>query len=340
MNHWSACLATEPDKIVNTRLFRLKQRTLPWQFNVVYMPGKSNSAADAASRYPSGPACETLSEPDIMECAITASIRKDTSDITAITWDEICKETRADATQKKLGTHVRNSSLEDSNLDDDLKPFLKYRHGLFVTGDDVIMYNDRVVMPQSLRPSALHALHSAHQGTTGMGDRALTIMFWPGITSDINKSRNECAECCKHAPSQSSPPPYETCEVPAVPFDSIFADYFSEKGYYYLVAGDRLSGWVEVFATPHNSSKSGARGLMSMLRVLFRTFGVPSVMSSDGGPEFKAYETQEFLRRWDVHHRRSSACYPQSNGRAEVAVKKSKRLLLSCIGPSGSLDND
>ena len=63
-------------------------------------------------------------------------------------------------------------------------------------------------------------------------------------------------------------------------------------------------------------------------------------MSSDGGPEFTSSETSNFLKRWGVHHRISSAYYPQSNGRAEVAVKKVKRFLLSCIGPSGSLNND
>ena len=41
------------NEIQNTRIFRLKQRTLPWLFQVHYMPGKTNLAADAASRYPS-----------------------------------------------------------------------------------------------------------------------------------------------------------------------------------------------------------------------------------------------------------------------------------------------
>ena len=41
------------DEIRNTRLFRLKQRTLPWRFNIAHLPGSSNSAADAVSRYPS-----------------------------------------------------------------------------------------------------------------------------------------------------------------------------------------------------------------------------------------------------------------------------------------------
>ena len=33
------------DEIDNTRLFRLKQRTLPWYFEISYMPGSTNMAA-------------------------------------------------------------------------------------------------------------------------------------------------------------------------------------------------------------------------------------------------------------------------------------------------------
>ena len=48
----------------------------------------------------------------------------------------------------------------------------------------------------------------------------------------------------------------------------------------------------------------------------------------------------KFLRQWGVHHRGSSAYNPQSNGRAEVAVKTVKRMLQSNVGPSGSLNTD
>ena len=41
------------DEISNSRLFRLKQRTLPWCFDIQHLPGKSNHAADATSRHPS-----------------------------------------------------------------------------------------------------------------------------------------------------------------------------------------------------------------------------------------------------------------------------------------------
>jgi hypothetical protein len=41
------------DEIQNSRLFRLKQRTLPWHFHIEHMPGETNRTADAVSRYPS-----------------------------------------------------------------------------------------------------------------------------------------------------------------------------------------------------------------------------------------------------------------------------------------------
>ena len=182
-------------------------------------------------------------------------------------------------------------------------------------------------------------LHSAYQGTSGMQERAQTLVFWPGMTKDISSTREKCMECCRDAPSQPHLPA-RMPEIPSTPFESVFADFFMERGFHYLVAGDRLSGWVEVYQSKPGSPSAGASGLVASLRKLFLNFGIPEILSSDGGPEFTASETQDFLKRWGVHHRKSSAYYPQSNGRAEVAVKKAKRLLKSSIGPSGSLNND
>ena len=225
-----------------------------------------------------------------------------------------------------------------TELNPELSQFWNVRNQLSVS-EDVIWYNGRIVLPASLRPRALEILHSAHQGASGMQDRAQTLLFWPGLTDDIHSTRGNCMECCRNAPSQAQLPA-RMPEIPSTPFESVFADFFMERGYHYLVAGDRLSGWVEVYQSKVGSPTAGAAGLVASLRKLFLTFGIPESLSSDGGPEFTASETQEFLIRWGVHHRKSSAHNPQSNGRAEVAVKRAKRLLKSSIGPAGSLNND
>ena len=63
-------------------------------------------------------------------------------------------------------------------------------------------------------------------------------------------------------------------------------------------------------------------------------------ISTDGGPEFTAFVTKSFFQTWGVQHRVSSAHFPQSNGRAEVAVKATIRLLMTNVSPNGDLDND
>jgi len=54
----------------------------------------------------------------------------------------------------------------------------------------------------------------------------------------------------------------------------------------------------------------------------------------------RARQARAFLLSWRVQLRISSAYFPQSNGRAEAAVKSAKRLLRGNTGPGGSLDSD
>lgn len=326
------------DEITNDRIFRLKQRTLPWSFKVYHLPGKTNLASDATSRYPSA-VIGLMTVADQVEEAINAAIRTDANETFSINWDQLASETAKDPSLSILLRYVQSGF--DGMLPDEaatISEYWRYRDSLYVL-DDVLLYQDRVVVPPSLRQTVLSILHSANQGVTAMSSRAQSTVFWPGISKDINGTRANCVPCNRNAPSQPAMPAAPP-STPSTPFEMIFADFFSYAGFHYLLAGDRLSGWVEVYRSLHGSSKSGAKGLTTALRSLFATFGVPEELSSDGGPEFSANETKLFLKKWGVRSRVSSAYFPQSNGRAEVAVKKCKRLLMENINPNGSLSND
>ena len=69
-------------------------------------------------------------------------------------------------------------------------------------------------------------------------------------------------------------------------------------------------------------------------------YGVSEQLSSDGGPQLMSKSFQDFLKLWGVKHRLLSVAFPQSNGRAEVAVKAAKQIIHNNISPHGSLDND
>ena len=167
-----------------------------------------------------------------------------------------------------------------------------------------------------------------------MCTRAADSVFWPNITTDITRIRDECTHCHRAAKSNPMQPP---CDItpPDYPFQRICADYFSFNNTEYIVIVDRYSSWPIV-----HRSESGADGLTKGLRETFVTFGILEEITSDGGPQFTAGKRQEFLKLWGVHHRLTSVANPHGNCRGEFAVKIVKRMLMDNTGPTGSLDVD
>ena len=352
--------------IPNTRLRNLKEKTLRYKFDIIYIPGTKHKVADAMSRYPSsasddpmlhleddvaainiGDSRQTLSMHDFLS-SIRCDEQIDTSvdeqvlstaiaslnSIEATTWNRVKLETNSDENMIQLISIIENGFPPNRNdIPPELREYHQFREHLSSI-DSVVLYKDRVVIPPSLRPSIIDALHAAHHCITSMTARAETSVFWPGITSAIQRLRSTCPDCERNAPSQPSAPPFPPV-LPRYPFQCICGDYFHHKGSYYLIIVDRYSNWLIV-----ERGQEGSKGLIICLRRTFATFGIPDECSSDGGPEFIANQTQLFLRDWGIHHRKASVAFPHSNCRAEIGVKSAKRLIMSNTGPKGNLDTD
>ena len=80
--------------------------------------------------------------------------------------------------------------------------------------------------------------------------------------------------------------------------------------------------------------------MIEIFRHIFIDHGVAEEVGSDGGPQFKFESLRNFFSKWGVAHHCSSAEYPQSNGRVEVAVKSAKRIIHDIAKSDGSLNND
>lgn len=89
----------------------------------------------------------------------------------------------------------------------------------------------------------------------------------------------------------------------------------------------------------HCTGETTARDLVSSLRTAFAATGAPSALRTDGGPQFVARHTRDFLRRWGVTHQVTTPHFPQSNGHAEAAVKAVKRLVKK-VCTRGDIDTD
>lgn len=348
------------EDISNGRLRNLKEKTLRYNFKMIYIPGAKHRAADAFSRYPTGrpdkmylqddvASVESNNDADIsyldvirthetsefiMEKSILQAAISTITPFQSITWDAMRVATNSDDNMIQLVEVIESGMPETRNLlPASIREFHQYRDDLY-TVDGVVMYRDRVIVPPSLRKNILDTLHSAHQGVTSMMSRAESAVFWPGITTDITQLRNNCNQCNRMAPSQPCAPPTPPV-YPLYPFQCICSDFFHYKGINYLVIVDRYSNWPIV-----EKSNNGAQGLVECLRRSFVTYGIPDELSSDGGPEFTASVTRQFLKTWGVNHRLSSVAFPHSNCRAEIGVKTVKRMITENTGPKGELDTD
>ena len=189
-----------------------------------------------------------------------------------------------------------------------------------------MLWKMRIVVPEALQWEVLENIHGAHQGCGKMYARAGTSFFWPNLSKDIDMKRKRCQACETNMPSHQS----ISAEIPTLPegpFQQLCMDYFQLGGKNYLVTADHFSGWPNVRETPTHLGFDGP-SLVRGCRELFATFGVAEEISSDGGPQFVSGAFKKFAKDWGMRLRLSSAYNPQSNGRAEVAVKVMKRILV------------
>ena len=219
-----------------------------------------------------------------------------------------------------------------------LRPFYSVRDRLAVSQGLVTYTFDqgavRLVIPESLRRRVAMNLHASHQGLDSMQRRARQAVYWPGMDGDLQHVRDSCDTCNAHAPSQAAEP-FTLTPAPQYPFQHTVADLFQLDGQVYLAYADRCTGWLEVDHLPNGATSSK---IMAVFRQYFARWGAPESISTDGGTNLTSEEVSKFMGCWDVAMRTSSAHFPQSNGRAEVAVKSAKRLLRDNTTPGGSLN--
>ena len=321
----------------------MKEKTLQFNFNIQLVAGKENLAADALSRYPVGlPDSEDedfandVETTDVMLAAVNISHG---DGCLSTTVDRVKKAAAMDPQYQLLVRKVNERSFAATQSQEDkiIQPFYNIRNRLFIT-HDLLMYKygsnpARIVIPQSLRRNVIDNLHVANQGAESIQSRARHSVYWPKIDDTILEHCQRCEFCKRNAPSQHKEPMILT-SPPEYPFQKVVADLFSIKGRQYIAYACRLTGWLEIACLKFSAT---SKDIIEIFQEIYHRFGIPEEISLDGGPNLDSKECLDFLRKWGVERRLSSAYYPQSNGRAEAAVKTSKRLIKEHVGNNAKI---
>ena len=271
----------------------------------------------------------------LLEVAAYLSISAGRRVSVAMMVDKLCEEIKSDDSYK----YVRQAIVGTVNItkfEGKLLVYIYHKDSLTVSPEGLIMFKGSIfLVPETLRPGLLKALHTGHKGVVSMITRAKEAFWWPGLKPDIENVRANCLVCHENAPYQPKQPSMGVLKTKYA-YKALSMDHFFLKGVEFLVIGDRHSGMLSVHCTAHR----GAKELFRILRVHCQHSGIPRIVYTDGSSIFCAQEKKDFFKRFDIEHVVSIVSNPHLNLRSEVSVKHLKRMLQDIVGNSGNLDSD
>ena len=307
------------------RIQRFRLRLMRFSPTVVYVPGKQQVTADALSRAPVG----TPTESDINFVEATAEMERQAINALPASTEKIEAVRRGQQNDPVL-CDVREycnrgwpAYLPSNPI---MHPYWQDRHRLTIV-DDLLLYDERLVIPQQMRMEMLDRLHEGHLGITKCRGLATSSMWWPGIGAAIQEMVSRCEACVKHRPVCMEP--LLPSEFPKRPWERLAMDLFEFDGQTFLLVVDYYSRWIEVKHMPTQTSKR----VIQRLKAIMSVHGIPEIIVSDNGPQFASDEFACFARKYGFLLVTSSPRYPQSNGMAERAVQTVKRLWRKASDP-------
>jgi hypothetical protein len=206
-------------------------------------------------------------------------------------------------------------------------------HQKFSLHDGCLMNGIRVVIPKLLQKQVLHELHTGHMGISKMKALARSYCYWKGIDFDIENLVKSCKSCC-NTQNNVSKIQSHPWDFPNKPWERVHIDYagpFME--YSFLIVVDAHSKWPEIIPTkPTNSTAT-----IKILREIFSRFGLPSILVSDNGSNFRSSEFEDFLKANGIHHKYSAPYHPATNGQAERFVQIMKQSLRAMENEPGDI---
>lgn len=293
-----------------------------YAFTAEWVKGAQNNAPDALSRSP-------VSDPRPDELFAEGSASP--AEVRALTCDQhgslrltdLHQIAEQDEEYQQLKHYIEvGFPQKRSQLPVKCRRYWNVRNQLTID-NDLIVFGCRLLIPVKLRRSILLQLHAAHQGTVRTKLRARQVVYWPGIDNDIDNVILTCKQCQDSLPSHP-PEPMMSKQRPSRSFQEIAIDFCSYGGQQFLIIVDCRSDWPEIVHMGKNTTTSR---LTSALLGVFSRYGAPDIIWSDQGPQFTSQMFQDFSKEWGFQHVTSSPTYPQSNGKAESAVKSMKRII-------------
>ena len=221
----------------------------------------------------------------------------------------------------------------DNNPSEDMLPYFQRRYEITIE-NNILLWGERVIIPQILREILLKDLHAEHLGIVRSKQLARMYVWWPRLDKDIEGMVKACLSCQQHSKNPKSDTT-GTWSWPTSPWKRIHIDFAGPEsnGQMYLVIVDAFSKYLEIYPM----TKTDTPRTIEKLRHLFSSFGLPEHIVTDNGPQFISEDFKTFLQYNDIQHTRTAPKHPATNGLAERYVGYFKESLRKMGDRSESL---
>ena len=220
-------------------------------------------------------------------------------------------------------------ALEAGRMEDLFFPYRPHREHL-ETRFGLLFYNDRIVIPETMRSTIIAMLHSGHVSVTKM-DKSAEAFWWPGLHREIREKAETCPSCRtagKNLKTQIPQTEVNRLEILTEPGQEIQLDFAgpikskSRGDVYILVAVDRFSKWP----TAKICKSTDSRTVIKFLTKYCTDNGTPKTIRIDNGSCFKSQEFKNYCNSENIKRIRSTPNLHTGTGLVERTIRTIKSL--------------
>ena len=311
-----------------TRIERWILKLQEYEFCVVYEPGKLNPA-DYLSRHPLPTTSATSREEKVAEQHINYIIANAVPK--SMSLDEIKTATKEDVALNLCMTAMQSQQWSNvlkkapnSDIASELQSLHHVKDELTLNAtSDLLLRNNRIVIPASLRERTVDIAHEGHQGVVKTKQLLREKVWFPGIDRIVERKIKQCIPCQATSTSNLREPVVMS-ELPADVWVDVSIDFADlPSGEHLLVVTDDYSRFPVVEIVTSTSSKA----VIPKLDQIFALFGVPQTVRSDNGPPFNSEEFAKFSHYLGFTHRKITPRWPRANGEVERFMRTLKKVI-------------
>jgi transposase InsO family protein len=298
---------------------------MKYNYQIEHIAGKKIATADTLSR---APMRYTVPEKEQVlgeETEAYINFIIDSLPVTEKRLEEIKLHLEQDEVLRKVMEYCKSGW--PRQVPDPVKSYQQYAPYLTIE-EGLLLMQDRIVIPATMRLEMLEKIHAGHQGITKCRERAKQSVWWPGLSKTLEETVKTCILCAKTS-SQRAEPMIPSI-LPDRPWQKVGTDLFHHKKNTFVLVVDYYSRYIEIAKLQGITTSTV---IIERLKSIFARHGIPEVVVSDNGPQYSSSEFLHFSKVYGFTHLTSSPTYAQSNGEAERAVETIKELLEKAKDP-------